>query len=171
MQNQAKNLAELIRKSNEIVGGNDSLEFSLNALNISYQSVLNSCKAIDTYVENLSILSNGGKVKGFEQIYNNALLGYYLVNSKSGIVDSFRDDVQKYMSKSDNNDVLAALADNWNDYHFFSELMNGNSASLKGCNSQEQLMGYRNQEQLMGSRNQEQLMGSRNQEQLNTSCR
>jgi len=142
MQKQANSLAELIQKSNEQVGGNSSLQVTLDALNVPYQSVLNSCKAIDKYVENLSILSNGGKVKDFEQIYNNALLGYYLINSKSGIVDSFRDDLGKYMSESENDDELASLYDSWTGYSIFSDMLNGNAASVLRESSKEDLDAY-----------------------------
>lgn len=142
MQKQANTLAELIQKSNEVVGENDSLKASLNALNIPYQSVLNSCKALDTYVESLSVLSNGGKVNDFEQIYNNALLGYYLVNSKSGIVGSFRDNVQHCLSESEPNDELASLYDNWNDYSDFCNLLNGDASSVIKQFSQDQLDAY-----------------------------
>jgi len=183
MQIQANSLAEFIRKSNELVGGNDSLQVALDVLNVPYQSVLNACKAIDTYVDNLSILSNGGKVKGFEQIYNNALLGYYLVNSKSELVDSFKDDVKKFMSDLGDNDDLAYFYDSWTGYSLCGKLLVGNATSLDLRASQEvleqlyriasvQFNENKNQEQLNWYMNQEQLsvwilMCYRNQEQLN----
>jgi len=152
MQTQANSLAEFIRKSNELLGGNDSLQVALDALNVSYQSVLNACNAIDKYVDNLAILSNGGKVKGFEQIYNNALLGYYLVNSKSDLVDSFKGTIGKYMS--DSKDIFSQEQLDAR-YRFSQEQLGWRNQELLKRRNQEQL-GWRNQEKL-NNRNQEQL--------------
>jgi len=143
---QVHQFEELIRKSNEMVGGNDYFDNSLLALNVPYQSVLNACTAVDAYVNNLSILSEGGKVSGFEQGYNNALLGYYLVSSKSGIVDFFRSDLAKYMSEQSCSDDIKALCDEWVNYAILSDIMSGNSAMSPLADIA--ILSWRNQEQL-----------------------
>jgi len=64
MQIQANALAEYVGNNKEEV-------------KVPCQQVANAKQAIDDYVEKLSELISGKKVKGFEQSYNNALLGYY----------------------------------------------------------------------------------------------
>jgi len=83
MQAQAHRLSALIGKTNEVVGTNPAYAASVEAMNGASRSVQNACNNLDLYVSGLADLSNGKKVKNFEQIYNNALLGYYLVSRKS----------------------------------------------------------------------------------------
>jgi len=83
MQAQAHRLSALIGKTNEVVGTNPAYAASVGAMNGAGRSVQNACNNLDLYVSGLADLSNGKKVKHFEQIYNNALLGYYLVSRKA----------------------------------------------------------------------------------------
>jgi len=97
MQYQAHTLAEAIEKTNELVGDNPAFAESVQTMNVGKQSIDNACSNLDLYVESLNSLKEKKKVKGFEQIYNNALLSYYLVSNKTGYAELFEKDAKAYL--------------------------------------------------------------------------
>jgi len=97
MQYQAHTLAEAIEKTNEVVGDNPAFAESVQTMNVGKQSIDNACSNLDLYVESLNSLKEKKKVKQFEQIYNNALLSYYLVSNKTGYAELFEKDAKAYL--------------------------------------------------------------------------
>lgn len=115
MQAQAHRLSALIGKTNETVGTSPAYAASVGAMNGAIRSVQNACNNLDLYVSGLADLSNGKKVKNFEQIYNNALLGYYLVSRKATYGGLFGAEAAEDL-KSGNSADTSGVKDLWGEW-------------------------------------------------------
>jgi len=89
MQSQAKTLAGLIEKSQELVGGNPVFTDAIASMNESYDSVKNACSSLDLYVSSLLNLAGGKDVTNFNQVYSDAVTGYSLVSAKHPFTQLF----------------------------------------------------------------------------------
>lgn len=133
MSSQAHNLSSLVEKTNALVGNTPAFKATIASINGAGKTIDNACNNLDVYLNSLDNLAGGKNVARFEQIYNNALLSYYLVSKKSQYGEVFGREAAAYL-KSEQAADTAAVKNLWGEWLAFEladNLMSGNAKGAK----------------------------------------
>jgi len=133
MSSQAHNLSSLVEKTNALVGNTPAFKATIASINGAGKTIDNACNNLDVYLNSLDNLAGGKNVARFEQIYNNALLSYYLVSKKSQYGEVFGREAAAYLQSEQAADTAAVknLWGEWLAFELADNLMSGNAKGAK----------------------------------------
>lgn len=178
MQIHANHFVDLINVSEAQLA--DKQEFSpvMAQLKRVKHTATNSAEAINVLADNMQSVSQGKKVKTFEQDLNNALLAFNLVSQNSRIAERMMTaaDQQLQTQLHEADRMLAALRNEWSNFAYTDAMMVGNRERMSDVlargqyianNDQLQaIIKYSDQDNLNVKQNQEQLAIAYNEEML-----
>lgn len=135
MQIHADQFCALLEVSQQACADKKEFAKSLAAFEQVKQTALNAQEAIGQFVSDMNDLSQGKKVRGFEQDYNNAVLAFNMLQKCSSTAQQFVTDADQLLQQdlSADQQTLAALRNDWSLYMMATYVMNGDKLQLRAC--------------------------------------
>lgn len=186
MQLHAKQFGALLVMTDAVAKDEKTLQSSLEEMQKVKETVKNATAAIDIFADDMVRLSKGEKVNGFEQDYNNAMLGFSMLQRCSNVAVDFAQNVRDSLNllAEANRKDIETICTEWVTFAYADALMSQDELRCRNieqlffcdiCN--EDQLGFKilvvgNSEELFGSKfrsfNNEQLLeaGFQNAEQL-----
>lgn len=147
MQLHAKQFGALLVMTDAVAKDEKALQSSLEEMQKVKETVKNATAAIDIFADDMVRLSKGEKVNGFEQDYNNAMLGFSMLQRCSNVAVDFAQNVRdslNFLAEANKKDIETMYAE-WVTFAYADALMSQDQ--LRQMNI-EQLFLIRNEDQL-----------------------